>query len=90
VKRFLRFNCNAYYPDGGCLDLVAHFDTLDDAKSYDLRPNDDFAQILDTRDGVYYHKKRNENWMVHGLDHLHTIESKERWPNSSSESATSK
>ena len=46
-RRFIVFAYGQYYPRGGMADVVASFDSFEEAKSYAKTLNEDYVEILD-------------------------------------------
>lgn len=51
-KRFLVFACDQYYPNGGMADMVASFDTLEEALDCVRNDGHDWQDIYDRMKGI--------------------------------------
>ena len=67
MKRFLLFSGPDYYPGGGVEDFDADFETLEDAKMFQIDSQHEWANILDTKTRDTHLFRRNDKWRTTSL-----------------------
>ncbi len=78
LKRYIIFNCAAYYPSGGMEDAIAHSDDLSAAQQFCLLNTQTYESlsIFDKEDGLVYDLRTPENepmrWDVSSIVDMHT------------------
>jgi hypothetical protein len=69
MKRFIFFAYDSYYPSGGCDDIKADFDTLEEAMAYKPKYQPTHLEILDTQTyKKYYRRWVKEEWQESKLE----------------------